>query len=270
MRLGTRLRGVRRALVLGWVVTCVGRPQDANKPLELRIVNAEEVAASIYAGEHYSLVRPHLRGDGCENQPTVGGYGVVGECTGKRGEMIIEANVGRLPADRVRVVVFNPRCETENLDVAMLGKNETRTAKCVAVPIWRFQGRIEDDALTETKGLKVHVGYQANWALEALGFPGLDEIGVDQPPPEPPQFDVATVSVSKDRSFSIALPIYAHDHAEEGADAGDRGELVFTLLDTRPKVPVVVGTLRPDRFATKSGGLELRTDYPALQFVVER
>jgi hypothetical protein len=246
----------------------VGWAQKADQTVELpklRIVNADEVAFSINAGEFYSYTLPQPRGADCENQPKIGGIG-VNDCLGVRGDMFIEANVDQVPADRVRLVVFNPRCETENLDIAMHGKGETRKAKCVAVPIWKFKGRIVDDALTEVKGLKVRVAYQANWAPRFLG---VEKIGVDQPPPEPPQFDVMTVAVSKDRSFPINLPIYVHDRAEENAEAGMRGELVFTLLNAEPKVPVVLGALRPDKFATASGGLELRAEYPELRFMVE-
>jgi hypothetical protein len=210
-------------------------------------VNGQEIAFSINAGELYSYTLPR-RGEG-------------------QGDWMIETNVHRIPADRVRVVVFNPRCETQNLDVAMHGKNETREAKCVAVPIWKFRGRIVGRAMTETKALKVHVEYRVKWAP---GFLGAEKVGVDQPPPESPQFDVVSVPLQKDGGFSINLPIHAHDQAEVNAEAEERGELVFTLLNTEPKVPIVLGTLRPDQFATESGGLELRTEYPELQFVVKQ
>jgi hypothetical protein len=44
---------------------------------------------------------------------------------------------------------------------------------------------------------------------------------------------------------------------------------VFTLRDTEAKNSAILGILRPDKFATASGGLELKTGYPELQFVLE-
>ena len=93
---------------------------------------------------------------------------------------------------------------------------------------------------------------------------------MDQPPPEPPVFDVVSAPVAKDKSFSIDLPIYVNDPAEENAGTEKRGEYVFTLLNTEPKIPVVVGILRPNQFATETDGLELRADYPELQFVLKQ
>ncbi len=48
---------------------------------------------------------------------------------------------------------------------------------------------------------------------------------MDQPLPEPPQFDVVTVPVSKDKSFSTDLPILFHDPAEEMQERKNVGSM---------------------------------------------
>jgi hypothetical protein len=74
--------------------------------------------------------------------------------------------------------------------------------------------------------------------------------------------------VAKNGSFSVELPILALDSAEESAKGEDRGELLFTLRNG--VTGDTVGTLQADQFATPSGGLELRTEYPGLRFALER
>jgi hypothetical protein len=271
-----RWRELRWGLLLGGVVVSFGLAQKMEKTPQLMIFmrgvptpEKAEVGYSVNAGQFYSYMLPtrFKKSEEC----TIDRDGVQ-HCgrqqPGRLQDFVIEASVNRVMADRVRAVVLIPGCQSQLVDVAMQGKREVNVdAKCVRSPLWKFKGRIVDDSLKDRKRLKIQVTYKANWAP---GFLGAEKAGVDQVPPEPPQFDVVSVPVSKDGSFSIDLPILAHDPAEEGAEPEERGELVFTLLDVRSESPVVLGTLLPDKFATEAGGVELRMDYPELEFVVKR
>jgi hypothetical protein len=266
------------AFALGLATVSFGWAQKTEKVpqilIDMRSVpkpEQGEVAFSVNAGQFYSYNLPIPAGPQSkpDHEVTVGGYGrgVSQQRRQVLTDYVIEAVVDRTPADRVRAVMLIPGCETQSFDIAIEGKSEIhQEAKCVRTPVWKFNGRIVDDGLTDTKWLMVRVAYEAAWAP---GFLGVEKTGVDQPPPEPPVFDVVSVPVAKDKSFSIDLPILAHDPAEENAGKEKRGECVFTLLNVYPKVPVALGTLRPDKFATEAGGLELRIEYPELQFVVE-
>ncbi len=89
----------------------------------------------------------------------------------------------------------------------MQGRSEVHLdAKCDRVPIFKFKGRIADESLKNTKWFMVQVKYRANWAPKFLGA---EQAGVDQPVPEPPQFDVVSVPVAKNKGFSIDLPVLA-------------------------------------------------------------
>jgi hypothetical protein len=267
--------GGLRWAVLGWVSVFFGWAQKTESALQLRIVvpvtfpYRVQAAFSVAAKEFYSYNVPPfpLSELPCAHIATVGRGDRPCPKAQEGGDWVIEANVNRIPADRVRaVVIMMPNCKLQLLDVAMQGKNQTRDAKCLPAPIWKFKGQIADDVATGTKWLKVHVQYRANWAPKFLG---VERAGVDQPPPEAPEFDVATVALSKDKSFLIDLPVLYLDPAEESAEPEKRGEFIFTLLNTEPKIPVVLGTLRADQFATEADGLELRTEYPELQFVLK-
>lgn len=272
------MRGLRCALLVGGAAASLGWVQKAEKVPQLLIdmrgvPNPEkaEVGFSVNAGQFYSYNLPIPAGPQWkpDREVNVGGYGrgVSQQRRQVLTDYVIEAVVNGTPADRVRAVMLIPGCETQSFDIAFEGKTEIhREAKCVRTQSWKFKGRIVDDGLTDTKWLMVRVGYRAGWVP---GFLGVEKTGVDQPPPEPPVFDVVSAPVAKDKSFSIDLPILAHDSAEKSAETERRGEFVFTLLNTEPKVPLVLGTLRPNQFATEADGLELRTEYPELQFVLE-
>jgi hypothetical protein len=237
--------------------------------------NAAEVAYMVNAGKFYEYVMPETqkaktRAD-CDSAESRGGYG-RGVCRdqdmgkGRLSHYVIAASVEGTPADRVRAVVFIPGCEVNNLDVALQGKDVTREAKCVVLPRWTLKGQIMDAAITKTGWLKVDVTYRATWVSKLFGA-GVEQANVFNKPLV--EFDVASVSVSKNKSFSLELPILASDPAEKDAEAEDRGEYVFTLRNTETKNAVTMGVLRPDKFATPSGGLELKAEYPELQFVLE-
>jgi hypothetical protein len=254
--------GLRWTLVLGGLVVSIGWAQKANNGPLLSVeipnglaLNSVEVAFSVNRGELYSY-----------NTPKALNIPATGNSTFQR--YVIDASVGGTAADRVRAVVFMPGCETNSLDVAIHGKSVARDVKCVQLPHWTLKGQIVDSAITKTGWLKVDVTYRANWVSKFLE---VERIGVDQPPVEPAEFDVASVPVSKNKSFSAELPILMRDPGEVAAEEEDRGELLFTLRNVETKDPVIVGILRPDQFATPSGGLELRTEYPEqLRFVLRR
>jgi len=277
-----RMAGLRWGLVLGGLAVSVGWAQKVDKVPQLLIhfnvgtaSNSAEVAYMVNAGKFYEYVLPEdqkvkSRSD-CDAAESRGGYG-RGVCRdrdmgkGQLNQYVIGASVGGAAADRVRAVVFIPGCEMNTLDVAIRGKDVVREAKCALLPRWALKGQIVDAAITKTGWLKVDVTYRANW-VSKLFEAGVEQANVFNKPLV--EFDVASVPVSKTKSFSLELPILASDPVEKSAEAEDRGEYVFTLRNTETKNAVTMGVLRPDKFATPSGGLELKTEYPELQFVLE-
>ena len=132
------------------------------------------------------------------------------------------------------------------------------------LPHLTLKGQIADAGIPKKGWLKVYVTYRANWVGKYF------EVRQEQPNVfNRPliEFDVASVTLSKSRSLSLELPLLALDPGEQKAEPDDRGELVFTLRNA--DTGAVLGILRPDKFATSSGGLELRPEYPELQFVLE-
>ncbi len=276
---GMRLPGLRWGLLLGGLAVSAGWAQkEKDLPrVNIRLPSAPgskraEVAYKISAGEFYAYLLPqdpnkverancyYRAGPDrssnmiCEPQPQP-----------KVSQFLIDASVGGTAADRVRAVVFILGCETNTLDVAIHAKIEVGEAKCVPLPHWILKGQIADAGFPKKGWLKVDVIYRANWVSR------LFEAGVEQPNVfNRPliEFDVAYIRLSKDRSFSVELPMLARDPGEQSADADDRGELVFMLRNADSGA--ILGVLRPDKFATSSGGLELRTEYPEeMQFVLE-
>ena len=245
-----RLPGLRLAVVLGGLVVSIGWAQKVRSGPELLIdlplknaPDSVEVAYSIVAGQFHSYtlsskVKPQFEDELASWQ------------------FVIEAGVHRIAADRVRAVVFLPGCKTSSLDVAFHGKTLGRDVQCARLPGWTLKGQLVDAAVAKAGSLKVDVAYKANWVSNFLEA---DELAI---------FDVATTSVAKNGSFSVGLPILALDSAEESAKGEDRGELLFTLRNGA--TGDTVGTLQADQFATPSGGLELRTEYPGLRFTLER
>jgi hypothetical protein len=279
---GMRMPGLRWGLLLGGLAVSIGWAQKTDKLPQLVIhfnvgtaSNGAEVAYMVNAGKFYEYVMPEAqraktRND-CDSAESRGGYG-RGVCRdqdmgkGRLNQYVIDASVGGTAADRVRAVLFIPGCEMTTLDVAIQGKDVVREAKCALLPRWTLKGQIVDAAITKTGWLKVDVTYRANW-VSTLFAAGVEQANVFNKPLV--EFDVASVPVSKNKSFSVELPILARDPAEKSAEAEDRGELIFTLRNTETKDGVTLGILRPDKFATSSGGLELKTEYPELQFVLE-
>jgi hypothetical protein len=267
---GQRLRW---GLLLGGLAVSFGWAQKTEKTPQLLIFmlgvptpEKAEVGYSVNAGQFYSYMLPYPFHKNCQLIVSPDGRQ---HC--QQGPMLdfgIEASLNRVPADRVRAVVFIPGCQAQLLDVAMRGRSEVHLdAKCVRVPIFKFRGRIADESVKDAKWLLVQVKYRANWAPKFLGA---EQSGIDQPVPEAPQFDVVSVPMTKDKSFEIDLPILVHDPAEMSAVPEQQGELVFTLLNVNSKTPIVLGILRPSQFATDSDGLKLRVDYPEMQFSRQR
>jgi hypothetical protein len=104
--------------------------------------------------------------------------------------------------------------------------------------------------------LEVEVVYVANWVNVFFGI-------MDGPVA---MFHVATVPLGEDGSFLVQLPNLALDPAEKSAEMRFRGDFVFTLREK--KTWNRVGTLRPSELV-RMGGLELRTQYPDLRFVLK-
>jgi hypothetical protein len=275
-----RMPWSRWGLVLGGLAVSVGWAQkESDLPrFHIQLPSAPgakraEVAYKISAGEFYAyllppdpnkveradchyevgphgLEHPGVSRQVCNSQPQVDPFS-------------IDASVGGTAADRVRAVVFIPGCETSALDVSIQSKREGREAKCVPLPLWTLKGQVADVGIPKKGSLKVDVAYRANWVSR------LFEVGQEQPNVfNRPliEFDVAYIRLSKGRSFSVELPILARDPGELSAAPEDRGEL-FTLRNG--DTGAILGILRPDQFATRSDGLELRTEYPELRFVLE-
>jgi hypothetical protein len=243
-----RLPGLRLAVVLGGLVASIGLAQRVRGGLELWIglpvSDSIEVAYSINARQFHAYNMSKVKPTSGFPDPVV------------TKQFVIEAGVNRIAADRVRAVVFLPGCKTSSLDVAFHGKTLSRDVQCAQLSYWTLKGQLVDAAVAKTGSLKVDVAYEANWVSNFLE---VDQLTI---------FDVATTSVSKNGSFSVELPILALDPAEESAKGEDRGELLFTLKNG--ETGDTVGTLQPDQFATASGGLELRTEYPRLRFALEQ
>jgi hypothetical protein len=270
-----RMPGLRWGLVLGGLAVSIGWAQKADKLPSVQIQlpkvpgsKRAEVAYKISAGEFYAYLLPpdpnKVERTDCYYlaEPDRGSRLV---CKPQANPFFIDASVGGTAADRVQAVVFISGCEMNTLDVAIHDKSEVREAKCVPLPHWTLKGQIVDPGIPKKGWLKVDVTYRANWVGRSF------EVGQEQPNVfNRPliEFDVVSVTLPKNRSFSVELPILARDPGEQKAEPDDRGELVFTLRNG--DTGAILGILRPDKFATSSSGLELRTEYPEeLQFVLE-
>jgi hypothetical protein len=277
-----RLWGLGWGLLLGGFAVSVGLAQKTDNLPAFAIQlpggiasKSAEVAYMVNAGEPYEYILPESAPKNVDsaacNYVGSAGFGRVGACKSVREAVRVNpfkiyASVAGSAATRVQAMVFIPGCEMNRLDVAMKDKDVIREVKCVPLPHRTLKGQIADAAVTKTGGLKVHVTYRANW-VSRLFEAGVEQANVFNRPLI--EFSVASVQVSKDKRFSVELPILARDPGEMSALAEDRGEFVFTLRNDATKDGVVLGLLRPDLFATSSDGLELRIEYPEeLRFVL--
>jgi hypothetical protein len=188
-----------------------------------------------------------------------GGYGSSILPTPKAQRYVFDAAVDGVAAKKVQAVVYMPGCELSRFEIAMHGESVERQVECRVLSQWPLSGRVVmDQALARrSSSLEIEVVYEAYWVS---GFFGITDGPVTM-------FRVATVPIGEDGSFLARLPIFALDPAEKTAVEGHRGE--FGLRLREKKTWNIVGTLRSSEFATSSGGLELRTQYPGLEFVVE-
>lgn len=174
-----------------------------------------------------------------------------------------DASVDGVAANTVQAVVYMPGCELSRFEIVMHGENVEREMECRAVSQWSLGGQLVMDAATvatlekRSSPLEIEVVYMANWVNAFFGI-------MDGPVAT---FHVATVPLGEDGSFLVQLPNLALDPAEKNADKWHRGDFVFTLREK--KTWNHVGTLRPSEFV-RMGGLELRSQYPDLRFVLER
>ena len=173
---------------------------------------------------------------------------------------VFDASVDGVAASTVQAVVYMPGCELSRVQpIVMHGENVERQVECKPVSQWPLSGQLVMDAATVaalgkgTSNLEIEVTYMANWVNVLFGI--MDGAV--------PAFHVATVPLKEDGSFLVQLPNFALDPAEESAEKRFRGEFEFTLREK--KTWNVVGMLRPTEFA-RMGGLELRTQYPGMQF----
>ncbi len=176
---------------------------------------------------------------------------------------VFDASVDGVAATSVQAVVYMPGCELSRFEIVMHGENVERKMECRPLSQWSLGGQVVMDAATvaalgkRSSPLEVEVVYVANWVNVFFGI-------MDGPVAT---FHVATVPLGEDGSFLVQLPNLALDPAEKSAEKRFRGDFVFTLREK--KTWNIVGTLRPSDFATSSGGLELRTQYPDLRFVLK-
>jgi len=274
------MRGLHGGLLLGGLAVSIGWAQkESDLPrFHIQLPSAPgakraEVAYKISAGEFYAYLLPPdpnkvERDCHYEEEPHGLEHPGVSRLVCKpqaNPPFVIDASVRGTVADRVQAVVFIPGCETNTLDVSIHGKSEIRKVTCVPLPHWTLKGQIVDPGIPKKGSLKVDVTYRANWVGRYF------EVGQEQPNVfNRPliEFDVVSVTLPKNRSFSVELPILARDPGEQSSEPDDRGELFFTLRNG--DTGAILGILRPDKFATSSGGLELRTEYPEeMQFVLE-
>jgi hypothetical protein len=190
-----------------------------------------------------------------------GGYGnFILPKPGMR-QYVFDASVDGVAATSVQAVVYMPGCELSKFEIVMHGENVERQMECRALSEWSLGGHVVMDAATvaalgkRNSPLEVEVVYMANWVNTFFGI-------MDGPVAT---FHVATVPLGEDGSFLVQLPNLALDPAEKSAEKRFRGDFVFTLREK--KTWNHVGTLRPSEFV-RMGGLELRTQYPDLRFVL--
>ena len=192
-----------------------------------------------------------------------GGYGNFILPTPGMQRYVFDASVNGIAASTVQAVVYMPGCELNKFEIVMHGENIERQMECRALSQWSLSGQLSMDAATvaalgkRTSPLEVEVVYMANWVNPFFGI-------FDGPVAT---FHVATVPLGEDGSFSVRLPNLALDPGEKSAEKWHRGEFVLRLREK--KTWNIVGTLRPSKFATSLGGLELRTQYPDLQFALK-
>jgi hypothetical protein len=174
---------------------------------------------------------------------------------------VLDASVNGVAARRVQVVVYMPGCELTRYDVAMRGENVERQAECKVLPEWHLSGQLVMDAATvaalgkRDSPLVIEVRYMALWVSDFFGI-------MDGPVTT---FQVATVPLGEDGSFSVMLPQLAQDPAEKSAKERYRGAFQFQLREK--KTWNIVGMMQPTEFAIPGlDGLELRTQYPTLRF----
>jgi hypothetical protein len=176
---------------------------------------------------------------------------------------VFDASVDGVAATSLQAVVYMPGCELSKFQIVMHGENVERQMECRALSQWSLGGQLAMDAATvaalgkRSSPLEIEVVYVANWVHKFFGI-------MDGPVAT---FHVATVPLREDGSFLVQLPNLVLDPAEKNADKWHRGEFAFTLREK--KTWNHVGTLRSSEFATSLGGLELRTQYPDLRFVLK-
>jgi hypothetical protein len=171
----------------------------------------------------------------------------------------IDAFVEEIAAERFQAIAYMPGCELSLFDIPMHSVNVTRRLECRRVVQVPMSGKVAQDEGRRASSLEVKIQYEARWAhrfFDIKDGPGTT-------------FEVTTIPIQEDGSFSVSLPELNQDPAERMEDETDHGSFVFMLREK--KTWNIVGTMAPTELRRGAIGLELRSWYPAeLRFTLEK
>ena len=152
-----------------------------------------------------------------------GGYGSFVRPRPNVRDYVIETSHENMPAETLKIVIYCPGYGIELLNIPTLSAVSARKASVELKPLpsVRLSGKIVTPEGRSGKEFKTEVTYQAYWVHEF--FKIADGMVT--------AFKVASIDVTQDGSFSVAIPDFAHDPAV--TTFTEKGALILTTRDAK-------------------------------------
>lgn len=181
-----------------------------------------------------------------------GGYGSYVRTRPNVREYVIETSYENKPAETLKIVIYCPGYGIELLDIPTLGAPSAKTASVELKPLPSvpLSGKIVPPEGRSHKDFKTEVVYLAYWVHEFFGI--ADGMVT--------AFKVASVDVTQDGAFSVAVPDFVHDPAVTSFK--EIGALWLTARDS--KTGAVAYTLESAERPGRDAKVEIAPKYGQL------
>jgi hypothetical protein len=136
----------------------------------------------------------------------------------------IKLSFDKKPARTLKAIIFCPGYQIAIIDVPSLAglKEKSEDVQLKPLPSVSLSGKVMSPAHPATDDFKISIRYEADWEQQFFGI-------TDGPVAE---FDIATVTLAKDGSFTATLPDFTLDPVVNSF--AEQGVFTFTAYNQRP------------------------------------
>lgn len=181
-----------------------------------------------------------------------GGYGGFVRTKPNVHDYVIDTSHENKLAETLKLIIYCPGYGIELLNILSLADLSAKSAfvELKPLPSVQLSGKIVLPEGSARKDFKIEVFYLAYWGHEFFGI--ADGLVTT--------FKLASADVSRDGSFSVAVPDFARDSAV--ASFKEKGALILKTRES--KTGNFAYTLESSEFPGRSAGFEIATKYNEL------